>query len=100
MRSMASSAILSYRLMLEQERTALFCVAGVTGFIYRIFLQHLGACGTMGVVAVRTRHLTFTDWMVRNTMLLRTLFLVAGKANFWLGFLDHDLVVLHMHLVA
>ena len=54
----------------------------------------------MGIVAVGTDNLAFTDWVVRNHHAISALVLVTGKANLGLSFLVEYLVMLGMSFMA
>ena len=85
--------------MAMHEGSAFLHMTGVAGVIsaaldqrFRIVVVH--------VVAGGASHLTFEHWMMRRTIDLRTLFLVAREADFGLGLLVSRLVVAVMHRVA
>jgi hypothetical protein len=63
-------AVLFDRGMLPHVRTSLFSVALVTQIIDRIRLDHFGTKSAVMVVAIRTFHFSFTNWMVGLLALL------------------------------
>jgi len=99
-RSMAIGAIFCDGLMFPEEGTAFFGMAGEAGFIDRVFLQQLGASGTMRVVTVGANHLAFTDGVVRNLVAICALFLVARKTDLGLGLFVAHFIVRRVNLVA
>lgn len=97
---MAISAIFGRGLVFEQERSASFCMALEAGFINGVFLEQLGACRAMRVVATGAHNLAFRYGMVRDTLELGTLILVAAEADFRLSLLVANLVFCRVDLVA
>ena len=55
----AVGAVVAHRAVVMDERTTFFHVAGVASFHYAIALHQLGACGAMGVMAIRARYFAF-----------------------------------------
>ncbi len=97
---MAGAAIFRHRLMFPQEGAAFFSMAGVARLIEGVFLQQFGAGRAMGIMAIRTGNLAFTNRMVRNTVFLSALLLVAGVAHFRLGTFVAHLVMIRVYLVT
>ncbi len=97
---MANAAIFRYRLVVVNERAALLRMALVASLVDAIFLQLLGASGTMRIVAVGAGDLALLDRMARRTVELGALLLVAGEAHFRLGELVAYLIVAGMYLMA
>jgi len=81
----AIAAVLVYRLVAMHKGPTLFHMAGVASLHYRVALHEAGACGAVGVVAIRARHLAFKHGVVRGLVDLVALLLVASKAGFALG---------------
>jgi hypothetical protein len=92
-RVVAVRAVILHRRMVMHEGAALFHVAHVAGLIDAIALQLLGPGGAVRVVAIRTGHLAFRNGVVRRTVHLRTLLLVACVADVGLGASVASLVV-------
>ena len=76
-RIMAIQAVLTYRFVLEQKRSALFGVAGVTDVVDRIFLQQRFREAAVRIMAIRAHHLAFAQWHVRGAEHLRAPILMA-----------------------
>ena len=95
----ADRAVLGHRLVVVHERSALFHVAGVAGFVDAAFDQLLRIVAVW-VMAVRTGNLAFLDRMARRPVDLRALLLVAREADFQLGKLVAHFVACHVHLVT
>jgi hypothetical protein len=51
-RRVAIGTIFCHRLVLKQKGTAFFRMTLITSFSHCVFLQQLGACRTMGVMAI------------------------------------------------
>jgi hypothetical protein len=93
MRVVTYRTIFTDGLVVMYERPAFLHMAGVAGFIHAIAFHEFGTHGAMRIMAIRTTHLSFGNRMMRSTVDLRTLFLVAGKANLGLGsFVAHVIV--------
>ena len=97
---MAVGAIFGHRLVLPQEGSALFGMAGEAGFSHRVLLKKLGAGRAVGIVTVGTDHLALTDGVMRYLSAVHALLLVAGKADFRLRLLVAHPVVIGMNLVT
>jgi hypothetical protein len=97
---MATRAIFRDGLMFPKERSALFGMAGKAGLVKCGLLQHLRACGTMRVVAIRTSHLSGCERVGRDLVRLGTLGLVTGKADLTLSLLAANFVVFAVNLVT
>lgn len=97
---MAVGAVFGDRLMLPQERAALFSMAGEAGLVDGILLEQLGTGRAMRVVAVGTDHLALQDWVMRYFFAVCALILVAREADFGLGLLVAHRVVLSVNLVT
>ena len=97
---MAIHAVLGDRLVAMYEWAAFFHVAGVTSVVDAVAFQQFRADRTVRIMAVGTGHLALRNWMVRRAVYLGALLLVAGKADFSLGFLVTHFVVFRVNLVA
>src|SRR3972149_5312565 len=92
-RIMTNRAILAHRRVLPQERTALFGVALIAGFVHRVLGQLRSGGRAVRIVAVGTDHLGFPYGMAGALETLRPLILMAGEADFCLGLLGQDRVI-------
>lgn len=99
-RVVAIRAILADRLVVMHEGAALLSMALVTGFDHRVALHQLRAGRAMRIMAIRAGNLAFQDGVMRGTVYLGALLLVAGEADFELGCLAEDFIFRDMHRVA
>ena len=99
-RGMAVGAVFGHRLMFPQEGAAFFGMAGEASLIDRVFLEQFRTGRAMGIMTIRAHYFAFTDRVMRNFVALRTLFLVAGEADFGLRLLVAHLVVRRVNFVA
>ena len=97
---MAVGAVVKHGTVLPQERAAFLGVAGVTGFVDRVFDQQFGTSRAVRIVAIGTDHLAGIDRVRGNLVGVRTLLLMAGEAHLGLRPLVANLVDGRMHLVA
>jgi len=100
MRVMADRAVLADRLVVLDERAALFHMTGVAGFIHAIAFHEFGSDRTVRVMAISTSHIALWNRMVGRPLELRALFLVAGEANLGLGAFVAHLIVRSVDYMA
>ena len=81
MRVVTEAAIFGHRLMLPEERSALFSVTGITGFIQRRLYQQRGCIRIMWFMTVGTGHFSITNGMGRCFVDLGTLFFMTREAD-------------------
>ena len=86
--------------MLMDEGSALFGVAGVAGVVDAVALEQFRAGRAVRIMAIRADHLAFRHGVMRRTVHLGALLLVAGVADFGLGSALAYLVVVVVDLVA
>ena len=86
-RFVAVGAVFEYRRMLPQKRAAAFRVAAQTVFVGAALDELLRVGRAVRIVATGAGHFPFAIGHVRGALQLRAAHLVAGEAQFGLGFL-------------
>src|SRR6185312_9829934 len=92
-RRVAVGTVFLHRLVAPQERPAPLGMAGITGFVDRVFCHEHGAYGAMWVVAVGARHFAGREWMCRDLVDLGPLGLVTPETGFLLSQAIHYAVL-------
>ena len=93
-------AVILHRLVFPQERAALFGMALIAGFVHGRFFEHTGPFSTMGIMAVGTGNLAFSDGMTGKFGAIELLGFVAAVANRLLLPLDQYRIALGVDVVA
>ena len=100
MRVMADRTVLLHRLVVADEGSAFFHVAGIAGVVDAIAHHHAWTGRAMRIMAIGAGDLAFSDRMAGRPVDLVPLLLMASEAHFRLRQLVANSVMGGMHLVT